>query len=92
MRPLPIQKEAYELLIIFCDDRIWEVADTAFVQNDSYLAVLLWLSLNCVVLLSFQDKVEHIGVLRLFWRGVYMLCRELQTVIIWFALKDKPWL
>lgn len=84
------QKEAYELLIISCDDRIWGVADTAFMPTKGFLAVPLWLDLNHVVLLSLQGKVERAGDLRYFF-WVISLYREMQTVIIKFALQDKSW-
>lgn len=83
------------MLIIFYDDGISEIADTAFdtafVQIDRSLATPLQLNLNQAVLLSFQDKVECAGVFSVFffvffsW-GLYIPYREMQAVIIQFAL------
>lgn len=59
------------MLIIFYDDGISEIADTAFdtafVQIDRSLATPLQLNLNQAVLLSFQDKVECAGVFSVFF-------------------------
>lgn len=65
------------MLIIFYDDRISEIADTAFVQTDGSLAAPLQLNLNEAVLLSFQDKVECAGV----FRAIFFFPRDYTSLI-----------